>query len=171
MRLLSLMAAVVFTGVAPAYAQEAPDTAALRRLCVAVEKRATDLNQSSAFTYAYEPILWQLAGASPDEDDLETAKPKIRAFWNAHQDKLNCRTGRKSEPLLRFAIKHDFLELVEDLSDTYVVDLTFRDASDGKNLLEFMGEELMYTKSSGSAAVAHRRLASFYDYMKSLIKE
>ena len=141
------------------------ESSALRAFCIAIRDRALDLDEESPFTYRYEKALWQMAGASPD-DELGVARTKVQQFWITRHADLVCETKDGRENVLRFAVRNDFLELIEDLTEKYEVDVRMPDASDGKTLMEFIAAELAYTKGS-AASPAYHRLEVFYDYMKS----
>ena len=140
------------------------DSSALRALCISVKDRELDLNEQSPFTFEYEKALWKLAGASA-ADDVDMARMKVQEFWNTHRGDLVCETNGVQESLLRFAVRNDFLEIVEDLAENYDVDIDTPDASDGRTLMEFIAAELMSTKAS-QATASYNRLEAFYDYMK-----
>ena len=170
MNFLTILLAAAGLVVTRAQTQSLPETdsSVLRAFCFSVEKRSLDLDEQSPFTYEYEKALWQLAGATPD-DDFEAARGKVTQFWNAHHADMVCDLKGKPEGVLRFAVRNDFLELIEDLADRYQLDVTMPDASDGKTLVEFMAAELAGTKAS-EPTPAYQRLEIMYDYMKKGVK-
>lgn len=167
MNFLTILLAAAGLVVTRAQTHSLPETesSALRAFCIAVRDRAMDLDEESPFTYRYEKALWQMAGASPG-DELTVARAKIQQFWITRHADLTCETKDARENVLRFAVRNDFLELIEDLTEKYEVDVRMPDASDGKTLMEFIAAELAYTKGS-AASPAYHRLEVFYDYMKS----
>ena len=171
MNFLTILLAAAGLVVTRAQTQRLPetDTAVLRALCISVEERGLDLDEDSPFTYEYEQALWRLADASP-EDGFEAAREKVAQFWSARHADLVCEAKGRREGILRFAVRNDFLELIEDLTERYKLDVTMPDASDGKTLVEFMAAELAGTKAS-QPTPAYHRLEVLYDYMKKGVKQ
>ncbi len=104
------------------------------------------------FQYNYVKRIWDHAGADPNVDDDEAARPKIQRWWNKHKYKVVCNENGfrvHSGSLLKYSIYKTFPDLLETLVMTYNLDINFTDISDGENVIDYIDEEIKRLNPSG----------------------
>ena len=103
-------------------------------------------------------------------DDLETAKIKIQTWWNKYKTKCKCDSLGFNIPngnLLKFSVSQSLPDVIDTMVSTYGLDINFKDPVDGKNVLDYVNDELIRFKSGG---ISQESIKIYEDYRASLIK-
>ncbi|HEY8690633.1 MAG TPA: hypothetical protein VIM07_15455, partial [Chitinophagaceae bacterium] len=114
--------------------------------------------------------LWEVACAVMGVDDLETAKIKIQTWWNKYKTKCKCDSLGFNIPngnLLKFSVSQSLPDVIDTMVSTYGLDINFKDPVDGKNVLDYVNDELIRFKSGG---ISQESIKIYEDYRASLIK-
>lgn len=127
------------------FAQEARETTRgdLKSLCdhIVLGLKGKEFKTKS-FQYSYEQAIWEFAGADPDKDTEEMAIPKIQKWWNKYKHKANCYAKLSADSLLKFSVDKNFKDLIETLLLNYELDVNFVEESDGKNVMDYISDEI-----------------------------
>ena len=103
-------------------------------------------------------------------DDLETAKLKIQAWWNKYKSKCKCDSVNFTVPngnLLKFSINQSMPDFIDTLVSNYGLDINFIDPADGKNVLDYLNDEIERFKI---ARISKGSIKVYEDYRLSLIR-
>lgn len=127
-------------------------------------------SKTDTVEYVYEQRLWEVACAVMGVDDLETAKIKIQKWWNKYKTKCKCDSLGFNLPngnLLKFSIAQSMPDFMDKIVSTYGLDINFKDPADGKNVLDYLNDEIEKYKKTG---VSQSSIKIYEDYRVSLIK-
>lgn len=138
-----LLVAIVL-GVYPysAFAQGFP----LSSLCNLISSQMKDPDPSSDFLYMYQKVIYQAAGVTPG-GDRNDVKKKVNQLW-VQIGAVKCNSPEfsvQNGSLLKFAVAQNFASFIEDATMVWRIapeHLNRRDASDGKNVLEYVDERI-----------------------------
>jgi hypothetical protein len=120
--------------------------------------------------YRYEQIIWKVACAKMGRDDLETAKRKIQVWWNKYKTNCKCDSINFTVPngnLLKFSINQSLPDFINTLVVNYDLDINFIDPTDGKNVLDYLNDEIQRFKDDG---ISKASIKIYEDYRITLIK-
>ena len=106
------------------------------------------------FSYNYEYRFWKLAGVVPGKDSEEIGVLKVQKWLEKYKRLLVCNENRGfSVPyggLLKYAVHNNFTHLLDTFTLTYEVDINFVDLGDGKNVIDFIDDEIRRLNPPGS---------------------
>jgi hypothetical protein len=125
------------------------------------------------FSYNYEYRFWKLAGVDPAKDTEETAIPKVQKWLENYKRFLICDVNRgfavSNGSLLKLSVYLNFPHLIDSLLLTYEVDINFVDLVDGKNVIDFIDDEIARLDPTGrNPNEAVKTLKSYRDKYTSL---
>jgi tetratricopeptide (TPR) repeat protein len=130
-------------------------------------KGPTGFKAKTSFQYNYEYELWVIAGVDPNIDTIDTARFKIQKFWNKYKYKFICNdTGFRVfyGGLMKYSVHLNFKDLIETLIMSYNLDINFLDIEDGKNVLDFIDDEIKRLGTIGTDTRNYiRQLKDFRD--------
>lgn len=121
-----------------------PSGGQFNSLCIFIERK----------DYAYEDRLWLMSGINSGDSRLVIiAKVQKMMYNNWKSCKCNSTSfGVRDGNLLKYSVNRKFENFVDDMVETYGIDINRIDPSDGKTLLDFMDYEIaLYKKLSNSA--------------------
>lgn len=104
--------------------------------------------------YEYEQRLWELAGAKMGVDNVEIAIQKITVWWNKYKKKCICDSVVFNVPngsILKFAITKNRIAFIETLAWEYGLDINFIDPADGRNLIDYLNDEILNMGKTGAS--------------------
>jgi len=117
-----------------------------KAICAHIATRAKDNQNNYYFTdYAYEKKLLQMSCADLDLDSEEIVKKKLQFFWNKYKTKCKCDSLDfilSNGNILKYALSQKMPEVIENLADTYGLNINFIDPADGLNLLDWINKEM-----------------------------
>ena len=148
-----------------------PTPADIRRFCGDLVTKAKVIGEETNFyEYQYEKNLWRMACVNIGVDSEETAIKKIQAWWLKY--KLWCKQESTTFSvlngnILKFAISQRHPQFVETLAETYGLDINFIDPADGKNVLDYLNEEIANRRVDGSSATT---IAIYEGYKRILVR-
>jgi len=148
-----------------------PKASDFKSFCADVSTKAKATgSKTDTVEFLYEQRLWEVACAVMGVDDLETAKIKIQTWWNKYKTKCKCDSLGFNIPngnLLKFSVSQSLPDVIDTMVSTYGLDINFKDPVDGKNVLDYVNDELIRFKSGG---ISQESIKIYEDYRASLIK-
>ncbi len=106
------------------------------------------------YEYLYEKRLLQFACVDLKNDDEETILRKVKLFWNNYRTKCKCDAINFNIPngnILKYSIAKNTFDFIETLVLDYELDINFADPADGKNLLDYVNDEIEKMKVQGAS--------------------
>lgn len=104
--------------------------------------------------YAYEDRLWQMSGVDPKDARLVIIA-KVQKMMYGNWPLCRCNNisfGDRDGNLLKYSVNRNFSIFVDDMVETYGIDINKIDPANGETLLDFMEKEIdRYRKLSNSA--------------------
>jgi hypothetical protein len=127
----------------------APTSAQRNLLCSTIERKGLDEDDNSPHTYLYERVLWDIVGADPAHDSIPSMRSRVQAMWNAHYAMFRCTTtGLTEGSVLRYALKKDFIEFLDDLVRNYRININVVDPADSMTVLDWACDQ--WRQATGS---------------------
>jgi hypothetical protein len=150
---------------------QGPSENDFKRLCsdIALRKKVIG-TATDTVEYMYEQRLWQLACAKMGVDDEETARNKIQSWWEKYKTKCTCNSlvfRVQDGNILKFSVVQSFPDFTETLVMNYKIDINFIDPADGKNLLDFINDEIYSLEKAG---ISQQSIEVYRVYRNSLIR-
>lgn len=163
------MGAIVFENVSDTCKE--PKETDFKSFCADVSTKAkASGSKTDTVEYRYEQRLWEVACAVMGVDDLATAKIKIQKWWNKYKTKCKCDSLGFNVPngnILKFSISQSMPDFMDTIVSTYGLDINFKDPADGKNVLDYLNDEIERFKKGG---ISQPSIKIYEDYRVSLIK-
>lgn len=125
--------------------------------------------ENKYFEYVFEKKLWQMAGVLMGIDNDETIKKKIQTWWSKYKKKCTCDSLTFNIPngnILKYSISKNTTVFLETLVLNYDLDINFIDPVDGRNLLDYIIDEIEKMKITG---VSKSSIGVFEKYRDSII--
>ncbi|MGS0746899.1 hypothetical protein [Halpernia sp. GG3] len=124
-------------------------------LCGDVASKAkVDEKETKYYEYVYEKRILQLSCVNLEVDDDQTIKRKVQQFWNKYKTNCTCDSVSFNIPngnILKFSIAKNFLDFLDTFVLNYNLDINFIDPADGKNLLDYLNDEIEKLKTNGAS--------------------
>lgn len=134
-------------------------------LCAAVST-AEEEEVNHKNIYVYQTIIEKYAKVN-DQDNGEEIKRKIQIFWKEYSDILFCDALDFNVPkgsIIKLAVARRFENFIDDVTETWNVDLNKIDRSDNMTVLDYVRKELEMRNGTPHEPVLKRYYKKFRSY-------
>lgn len=153
-----------FTQSAPPQNQkECPNLDGLVEICMIVEQKLED-DDHEYNLYVYQTKIYNAACVDIANDSPEEVKRKVQAWWNNYRlhERLTCNTPAFPRgSLIKYAVYQRASEFIEDVTNTWALDVNYLDPRDGKTVLDYVSEELLKEKGRPAEPILKRYYEKF----------
>jgi hypothetical protein len=136
-------ALLAFLAAPNAVAQECPNPAKLKNLCMMVSERVKEKDPAATHRYRYRTQI--LAASCVEPGDSKAAmRAKVDAMWRQNQSRLICNSlqfDMQNGSVLKFALNQYFDAFLDDAIELGVP-LNLVDAADGKTVLDYVRDKI-----------------------------
>ncbi|SFN99368.1 hypothetical protein SAMN05421741_11623 [Paenimyroides ummariense] len=156
MKNLFLILAFLISGIG--YAQTKNNSESnLDGLCAVVSSLREE-SAESEHEYVYQTKILSAAGVS-NEDSEETIRKKVQTFWKQNEAKLICDSPDFNVPngsIVKFAVARRFEAFIDDVTESWGVDLNKIDSSDNRTVLDYVKSEIEKHKETPIESILKR---------------
>lgn len=154
------LCALAATAVA---AQECPNPAKLKNICMMVSERVQDKDPAVKHRYRYRTQIMAASCVEPG-DAPAAMRAKVDAMWRQNQQRLICNSlqfDMQNGSIVKFALNQHFDAFLDDAIELGVP-LNLVDASDGKTVLDYVQDKIQRNAGKETA----KTLQAYYDRLR-----
>lgn len=134
-----------FTQSAPPQTEkECPNLERFGEICMLVSEKLED-DESEYNLYLYQTRIYDAACVDIANDSPEEVKRKVQVWWNKYRLhlRLKCDTlAFRRASLIKYAIQQLSSEFIEDVTNTWGLDMNFIEPEDGKTVLDYLSDQI-----------------------------